>query len=72
MTVTHEEHVKLSEEVGGLEREWKTYKEAFVGVAEELCGRNGEWAECQGVETKDGRRANLQRQYSKRWKPGKK
>ena len=36
MTVKYEE---LSEEVGGLEEEWKKYKEAFVGAAEELCGR---------------------------------
>ena len=35
-TVKYEE---LSEEVGGLEEEWKKYKEAFVGAAEELCGR---------------------------------
>ena len=31
MTVKYEE---LSEEVGGLEEEWKKYKEAFVGAAE--------------------------------------
>ena len=36
MTVKYDE---LSEEVGGLEEEWKKYKEAFVGAAEELCGR---------------------------------
>ena len=32
---------ELSEEVGGLEEEWKKkqYKEAFVGAAEELCER---------------------------------
>ena len=36
MTVKYEE---LSEEVGGLEEEWKKYKEAFVGVAKDLCGR---------------------------------
>ena len=36
MTVKYEE---LSEEVGGLEEEWKKYKEAFVGAADELCGR---------------------------------
>ena len=35
-TVKYEE---LSEEVGGLEEEWNKYKEAFVGAAEELCGR---------------------------------
>ena len=31
VTVKYEE---LSEEVGGLEEEWKKYKEAFVGTAE--------------------------------------
>ena len=36
VTVKYE---KFSEEVGGLEEEWKKYKEAFVGAAEELCGR---------------------------------
>ena len=36
MTVKYKE---LSEEVGGLEEEWKKYKEAFVGAAEELRGR---------------------------------
>ena len=36
VTVMYEE---LNEEVGGLEEEWKEYKEAFVGAAEELCGR---------------------------------
>ena len=36
MTVKYEE---LSEEVGGLEEEWKKYKEAFVRAAEELFGR---------------------------------
>ena len=30
---------ELSEEVGGLEEKWKMYKEAFVGAAEELCGK---------------------------------
>ena len=30
---------ELSEEVGGLEEEWKKYQEAFLGAAEELCGR---------------------------------
>ena len=31
-----------------------------------------ERAECQGVVTKDGLQAKLQRQYAKRRKPGKK
>ena len=36
VTVKYEE---LNEKVGGLEEEWKKYKEPFVGSAEELCGR---------------------------------
>ena len=36
VTVKYEE---LSEEVDGLEEEWKKYKEAFVGAGEKLCGR---------------------------------
>ena len=36
VTVKYEQ---LIEEVGGLEEEWKKYKEAFVGAAAELCGR---------------------------------
>ena len=35
VTVKYEE---LSEEVGGLEEEWKKYKKPFVGAVEELCG----------------------------------
>ena len=62
---------ELSEEVGGLVEEWKKYKEAFVGAAEELCGRTS-GKECQGVVTKDGGQAKLQRQYGKRRKSGKK
>ncbi|KAI0231117.1 hypothetical protein LSAT2_018516 [Lamellibrachia satsuma] len=62
VTVKYEE---LSEEVGGLEEEWKKYKEAFVEEHRKM-------AECQGVVTKDGGQARLQRQYVKRRKPGKK
>ena len=30
---------ELREEVGDVEEEWKKYKDAFVGNADELCGR---------------------------------
>ena len=30
---------KLGTTVGTVEEEWKAFKDAFVGVAEELCGR---------------------------------
>ncbi|KAI0208264.1 hypothetical protein LSAT2_007081 [Lamellibrachia satsuma] len=69
VTVKYEE---LSEEVGGLEEEWKKYQEAFVGAAEELCGRTLGKAEYQDVVTKDCGQVRLQRQYVKRRKPGKK
>ena len=36
MTVKNGE---LSEEVGGLEEEFKKYKKAFLGDSKELCGR---------------------------------
>ena len=65
VTVKYEE---LSEEVGGLEEEWKRYKEAFVGAAEELCGRTSG----KGGNVKDGGQVRLQTQYTKRRKPGKK
>ena len=37
MTVKYEE---LGEEVDDVEEEWKTYKDALVGNAKELCGRS--------------------------------
>ena len=33
------DYEKLGTTVGTVEEEWKTFKDAFVGVAEELCGR---------------------------------
>ena len=30
---------ELKREVGEVEEEWKSYKDAFIGVTEELCGR---------------------------------
>ena len=32
-------YVELDAEKGTVEGEWRTYKDAFIGVAEELCGR---------------------------------
>ena len=31
---------ELGEEVDDVEQEWKKYKDAFVGNAEELCGKS--------------------------------
>ena len=44
MMVEYRESVRrkyeeLDEEKGTMEGEWRQYKDAFVGVAEELCGR---------------------------------
>ena len=44
MTVEYRERVRrkyeeLDAEKGTVEGEWRQYKDAFVGVAEELCGR---------------------------------
>ena len=44
VVVVYKEQVKvryaeLIEEVGGLKEEWKKYKEAFVGAAEEIIGK---------------------------------
>ena len=33
-------YVELREEVDDVEEEWKKYKDAFIGNAEELCGRS--------------------------------
>ena len=35
-----EKYEELGEEVDKVEEEWKKYKDAFVGNAEELCGRS--------------------------------
>ena len=63
---------ELSEEVGGLEEEWKKYKEVFLGAAEELCGRTSGKGGVSKNSNQGGRQARLQRQYAQRRKPGKK
>ena len=45
VAIEYRERVKvkyeeLREEVDDVEEEWKKYKDAFVGNAEELCGRS--------------------------------
>ena len=45
VAIEYRERVKvkyeeLGDEVGDVEKEWKKYKDAFVGNAEELCGRS--------------------------------
>ena len=47
MMVEYKEMVRrmyeeLDAEMGTMEGEWRQYKDAFVGVAEELCGRTSE------------------------------
>ena len=70
MTVKYEE---LSEEVGGLEEEWKKLQISFLWeLQRSYVEEHRERAECQGVVTKDGGQARLQKQYAKRRKPRKK
>ena len=70
MTVEYRERVRrkyeeLDAEKGTVEGEWRQYKDAFVEVAEELCGRTsgkgaapdlglGRLGSCPGASTKKG------------------
>ena len=66
MMVEYRERVRrkyeeLEAEKGTVEGEWRQYKDAFVGVAEELCGRTSGGKEVhREAETKIGGR--------KRWR----
>ena len=69
VTAKYEE---LSEEVGGLEEDWKSTKKHLSELQRSYVEKHQERAECQGVVTKDGGQARLQRQYAKRRNSGKK
>ena len=61
MMVEYRERVRrkyeeLDAERGSVEDEWRPYKDAFVGVAEELCGRTSGKEVHREAETKDGGR----------------
>ena len=71
MPVEYRERVKrkyeeLDAEKGTVEGEWRQYKDAFVEVAEELCGRTKGGKEVhREAETKDGGRKRWRRQWGK-------
>ena len=60
---------ELDAEKGIVEGEWRQYNDAFIGVAEELCGRTSRGKEVhREAETKDGGRKRWRRQW---WRSGK-
>ena len=63
---------ELDAEMGTVEGEWRQYKDAFAGVAEELCGRTsgGGGILHRKVETKDGGRKRWRRQWGRTGKHG--
>ena len=69
VTVKYEE---LSDEVGGLEEEWKSTIKNLWDLQRKYVEEHRERVVCQRVVTKDGGLAKLQRQYAKRRKPRKK
>ena len=68
MMVEYKERVRrkyeeLDAEKGTMEGEWRQYKDAFVGVAEEfLAERRGKEVHIE-AETKDGERKRWRRQW---------
>ena len=75
MTVEYRERVRrkyeeLNAEKGTVEGEWRKNKDAFVGVAEELCGRTSGKEVLREAETKDGGRKRWRRQWGRRGKHG--
>ena len=72
MMVEYRERVRrkyeeLDEEKEAVDSEWRQYKDAFVGVAEERCGRTSG----KEAESKDGGRKRWRRQWGekrKTWK----
>ena len=67
MKVKYEE---LGEEVGDVEEEWKKYKDAFVGNADEPCGRSTGMGEKARTIIRNGGQPKSHQQYVKRRKPG--
>ena len=61
---------ELDTEVEAVEEEWKKYKDSFVGVAEEMCGRTSGKAE--GQRTRSGVLTRWQGRLTKRGKSGRK
>ena len=61
---------ELDSEKGTVEGERRLYKDAFVGVAEELCGRTSGKGGTPEAETKDGGRKRWRRQWGRSGKHG--
>ena len=60
MMVEYRERVRrkyeeLDADKGTVEGEWRKYKDVFLGVAEELCGRRGREVHCERETKDDGR-----------------
>ena len=54
---------ELDAEKGTVEGEWRQYKDAFIGMADELCGRTSVKEVHREAETKDGGRKRGRRQW---------
>ena len=74
VAIEYRERVKvkyeeLVEEVNDVEEEWKKYKDAYFGNAEELCGRSNSMGGKARKKSSGGQLKSHQ-QYVKRRKPG--
>ena len=61
---------ELDAEKGTVEGEWRQYKDAFIGMADELCGRTSGKEVHREAETKDGGRKRWRRQWGRSGKHG--
>ena len=57
---------ELGEEVDDIEEEWKKYKDAFVGYAEELCGRSTGMGGTARKQIKNGVQPKSHQQHARR------
>ena len=75
MMVEYRERVRrkyeeLDAEKGTVEGGCRQYKDAFVGMAEEMCGRTSGKEVHREAETKDGRRKRWRTQWGRSGKHG--
>ena len=61
---------ELDAEKGTVEGEWRQYKDAFVGVAEELCGSTSGKQVLREAESKYGGQKRWRRQWGRSGKHG--
>ena len=57
---------ELNAQIGTAEGEWRQYKDAFVGVADELCGRTSGKGVTPRSKTKDGGRKRWHSQWGRK------